>query len=260
MHSKMTAGQRQKHILEEISKEGRISVAEIAVCLNVSEMTVRRDLMGLEKRGLLKRNHGGATLLTAQVLDDLYSWSTRIKHHVEAKVAIANAAVQLIKEGDRIILHSGTTIAFMARLLRNYGNLTIVTNNVLVSEELIGCTQLDVLLTGGILNHDLKQLNGPLTLQCLNSIRADKVFLSCSSVSAQQGLFSTSVQDEVILEQTSIQNSQEAYLLVDHTKFQRLDFWVVGQIRQLKAIITNADVPTHLVQDIERQGVQCILA
>ncbi|MEN9224062.1 MAG: DeoR/GlpR family DNA-binding transcription regulator [Thermostichus sp. DRC_bins_24] len=260
MLAKLSAAERQQHILDQIQKKGSISVADTAVTLKVSEMTVRRDLMELEKRGLLQRRHGGATLLTAQLLDDLYSWETRVRYNVEAKVAIVRAALSLISEGDKLVLHSGTTVALLARMLRGYGSLTIATNSILTMEELLGSPQVEVILTGGILNPDLKQLAGPLALQSLNSIRADKVFLSCSSISTQGGLFFTSAMDEVALEQASIRNCREAYLLVDHSKFQRSDFWVIGQLTQLKAVITDAGIPPERVKEMEAAGIPCIVA
>jgi DeoR family transcriptional regulator, fructose operon transcriptional repressor len=252
--------ERYHFILQQISNRKTIGIGELARDLEVSEMTVRRDLMNLEKKGLLKRSRGGATSISAQLLDDLYTWETRSQHLVEQKVAIARAAESMVRDGDSLFLHSGTTVSLLARMLRQRGNITIATNSMLVVEELAGCTQIDLIVIGGSLNQDLKQMNGPITLHGISTIRVDKVFMSCSSVSSEQGVFSTSAQDEVVLEQTSMRSARETYLLVDHSKFTRHDFWVIGNLNELDAVITDADIPEGAATVLQRDHTQCVIA
>ncbi len=255
----MISPERHSYILKLIDDKKVVTINELAKPMRVSPNTIRRDLQELEKLGLLRRTHGGAVLLDQVKPDDLFSYHTRQHVQVEAKEAVAQAALQLIKDGDSLILHSGTTVALLAQALKSRKDLTVLTNSLLVVQELETTGGIEVLLTGGSVDRNRKMLHGPLAENSLGLVRADKVFLSASSVSAGAG-FSTSAAGEVNLEQASIRNCAEAYLLVDHLKFERSAFWNIAPLTSLTAVIVDKAIKPEYVKEMEDQGVKVILA
>jgi DeoR/GlpR family transcriptional regulator of sugar metabolism len=254
----MISAKRQTIILELLEQKKVVTIEELAEPMRVSLNTIRRDLQELERQGYLRRTHGGAVLLEQLKPDDLYTYETRQEVQVEAKQAISEAAAGLVKPNESLILHSGTTVSMLARLLKNQTGLTILTNSLLVIEELQNSPGIDLLMTGGSLDRARKLFHGPIAEQSLEMVRADKVFMSASSVSAKLG-FSTSAASEVRLELNSMANCSEVYLLVDHTKFERSAFWLVSSLNRLTAVIVNKEIKPVYLREMEAANVRVIL-
>src|SRR5215470_224062 len=139
--------ERRRAIIELVNREGRVLVAELSRRFGTSQVTIRKDLELLHEQGLLHRSHGGALPAHEGALEDP-SLREKEQLHRREKLHIASAAARLVKEGQVVILDSGTTTTAIARALRNFRNLTIITNAVNIAAELSNTT-VDVILTGG---------------------------------------------------------------------------------------------------------------
>ena len=143
----MLLGERRQHILAFMQNEGRALVGDLSKKLGISQITIRKDLDYLQSRGLVERTHGGALPVQAGALADPSLQEKEKQHHNE-KLRIATAAVKLVQEGQCIMLDSGTTTTAVARALKKFNTLTIITNGVNIAAELTA-TNFEVILTGG---------------------------------------------------------------------------------------------------------------
>src|SRR5579863_8228797 len=152
--------ERQRAILELLRRDGRVLVVDLAKQFHTSQVTIRKDLDILHLKGHVHRTHGGALPSRDGALEDPTLREKEKLHHHE-KLRIADSAVEQVKEGQVLILDSGTTTTAIARALRTFQNLTIITNAVNIAAELAG-TAVEVILTGGTLRKNSFSLVGPI--------------------------------------------------------------------------------------------------
>ena len=156
----MLVEERRRAIQETLRTEGRVLVAELAKRFRASQVTIRKDLEILHSTGKIHRTHGGALPVHEGALEDP-TLRVKEKLHRKEKIQIATAAANMVEEGQVVILDSGTTTTAIARTLRDYRNLTIITNAVNIAAELAG-SALEVILTGGTLRKNSFSLVGPI--------------------------------------------------------------------------------------------------
>ncbi len=163
--------ERRRAILDLLNHQGRVLVTELARQFETSQVTIRKDLEILHAHGLVHRTHGGALPSRDGALEDPTLREKEKLHHQE-KLRIAESAAEKVKEGQVLILDSGTTTTAIARALRNFQNLTIITNAVNIAAELAG-TAIEVILTGGTLRKNSFSLVGPIAEETLRRLSAD---------------------------------------------------------------------------------------
>ena len=139
--------ERRRAIIEDLERDGRVLVADMARKFDTSQVTIRKDLEVLHAHGLVHRTHGGALPAREGALEDP-SLREKEKLHRKEKVRIAASAAAQVKEGQVVILDSGTTTTAIARALRNFHNVTIITNGLNIAADLTGAP-VEVILTGG---------------------------------------------------------------------------------------------------------------
>lgn len=177
---------RQGEILRVLKANGTASITEIAGRFAVSEMTVRRALRKLADAGLVIRTPGGAMAAPSNSLEK--SFLDRAQKMAGAKDAIGRAAAELVKEGDTVVLDSGTTTRYIARYLAARRGITVVTTSLAVLDELAGCEGIRVQLTGGIYRRSSHDLLGASVIDALDSINAAKVFFGAAALSFRKGV------------------------------------------------------------------------
>jgi DeoR family transcriptional regulator of aga operon len=178
--------ERRRAILDILNRDGRVLVTEMAGQFHTSQVTIRKDLEILHAHGLVHRTHGGALPAREGALEDP-TLREKEKLHRKEKLHIAAAAARLVKEGQVVILDSGTTTTAIARALRNFQNLTIVTNAVNIAAELAGA-RVEVILTGGTLRKNSFSLVGPIAEETLRRLNADILFLGVDGFDVHYGL------------------------------------------------------------------------
>ena len=186
----MLRAERQAIILQYIGEKGFVKTDQLLEILDVSHVTLRRDLVALSKQNLINLEHGGATRI--DYLDGIAEplYDTKLYVHSEAKNTMADLAVELIRGGDILILDSGTTNYRLAQKLktRKINSLTVITSDIMVAKELSPHPGISVLVLGGILRKSYFNVYGPFTEQLLSNLKANRVFIGFDGASVARGL------------------------------------------------------------------------
>ena len=248
--------ERRNKILEILSQHHRILVREIAAQVATSPVTIRKDLETLENRGMLRRVHGGAIAINPSVLDLALTEKERL--HTREKERIARAAVRLIEEGDVIILDSGSTTTAIARLLKPYRGITIITNAVNIAWVLAG-SENEVILIGGTVREKSFSLVGPLSEAAICQLTADKLFLGVDGIHFENGLTTPNLL-EANINRMMVRASTRVIVTADASKFGRKSMGVIADLTAAHTIITDQQIALQDLQRLRDMGIEVILA
>lgn len=233
----MLAETRRREIAERLRAQGAVTVAELEELYGISPMTARRDLAELERRGVVRRTHGGAVLPTISAHED--SFARRLDVGAEDKVALAEAAVSLLTPRETIFLDSSTTTFYVAKRLVETGiAATVLTNSLPVMELLFreGGPGLEVIGIGGTLRRLTRSFVGPFAVRTVQGHFADRLFFSVKGVAAN-GMLTDADPLEAELKRTMIEQAGESVLLIDQSKLS---------VRGLSVISPLSEVATTL--------------
>jgi DeoR family transcriptional regulator, aga operon transcriptional repressor len=248
--------ERRRAIREILERNGRVLVTEIARQFHTSQVTVRKDLDVLQSQGLIHRTHGGALPAREGALEDP---TLREKEKLQRaqKLRIAEAAVRLVKEGQVVILDSGTTTTAIARALRNFQKVTIITNAVNIAAELSGAP-VEVILTGGTLRKNSFSLVGPIAEETLQRLNADILFLGVDGFDVQYGL-STPNLLEAKVNRGMVEVAKRTVAVCDSTKFGRRSLSLIVPTKSLHEVITDRDIPKTDLRLLRKMGMEVTL-
>jgi DeoR family transcriptional regulator of aga operon len=252
----MTLAERHRYILDQLEKKGLLTVSDLAKELNVTMVTVRKDLKILEEKGLLFRSHGSATLVSPYVSDR----SVQVKklEQVEEKGRIAQKALDYLEPNEAIIIGSGTTVgAFAQAIPRNYP-LTVLTAAMNVALALIDTTELELVQLGGVVRKSSSSAVGHFAEEMLKSFACNKLFLSVDGISLEHGL-TTSNMMEAHLNAEMIRSVQKTIVLADSQKFGRKGFGKICELEDIDVIITDAGIPEIYRERLEEKGIELVL-
>ncbi|MDP4085294.1 MAG: DeoR/GlpR family DNA-binding transcription regulator [Bacillota bacterium] len=241
--------ERQKWIENKVLTIGKVDIEELSETLQVSAMTIRRDLSELEKEGKAIRTHGGA--ISPSFLIQETPYSSKESQNISEKKAIARKAVTLIPEHSTIILDSGTTTLEVAKLLVDRDDITIITNDIKIAVELLE-SKVKVIVTGGELQRGVGGLYGPLTQGVLKNIHVDIFFLGAHAISLKEGITSPTFEKSLI-KKLMIEAAESTWLLADSQKFKKKAFSLVCEISSLEGIITDSGLEIEKRRKYEEQ-------
>jgi DeoR family transcriptional regulator of aga operon len=245
--------ERQRAILEALRRDGRVLVADLARHFRTSQVTIRKDLEILHAGGKIHRTHGGALPSRDGALEDP-TLREKEKLHRKEKIQIAAAAAQMVKEGQVVILDSGTTTTAIARALRHHQNLTIITNAVNIAAELAG-SSLEVILTGGTLRKNSFSLVGPIAEETLRRLNADILFLGVDGFDVHYGL-STPNLLEAKVNRAMMEVSRVVVAVCDASKFGRRSLSLIAPPSAIHHVITDRAAPKNEVEQLRKAGVE----
>jgi DeoR family transcriptional regulator of aga operon len=248
--------ERRRAILEIVNRESRVLVLDLAKRFETSQVTIRKDLEALHAHGLIHRTHGGALPAREGALEDPTLREKEKLHHQE-KLRIAEAAAAMVQEGQVLILDSGTTTTEIARALRKFRNLTIVTNAVNIAAELSG-TAVEVILTGGTLRKNSFSLVGPIAEETLHRLHADVLFLGVDGFDVQYGL-STPNLLEAKVNRVMVEIAKRKVAVCDSSKFGRRSLSLIAPPAALDAVITDRSVPKSDLRALKKAGIEVTL-
>lgn len=248
--------ERRRAILEILNRDGRVLVLDLASHFETSQVTIRKDLETLHAHGLVHRTHGGALPAREGALEDPTLREKEKLHHKE-KLRIAAAAAAMVKEGQVIILDSGTTTTEIARALRKFRNLTIVTNAVNIAAELSG-TAVEVILTGGTLRKNSFSLVGPIAEETLHRLSADLLFLGVDGFDVQYGL-STPNLLEAKVNRVMVEIAKRKVVVCDASKFGRRSLSLIAPPSALDEVITDRRAPKADARALRKAGIELTL-
>lgn len=253
--NRMLMGERRQHILSLLHRDGRVLVSELSESLGISPITIRKDLDQLELRGLVQRTHGGALAPQNMMLDP--SLKDKEHHQEKEKQRIAAAAAKLVSEGQCILLDSGTTTTMVARALRHFSRLTIVTNAVNIAQEL-GDTDFEIILTGGTLRKNSFSLVGPMAEEMLAQIHADILFLAVDGFDSKIGVMTPNVLESRV-NRSMVKASRKVVVVCDSTKFERSSMALIIPPTAVHTVITDSAISEASAQNLRSAGIELIL-
>jgi DeoR family transcriptional regulator, aga operon transcriptional repressor len=248
--------ERRRAIIDLLNSQGRVLVTELSRKFETSQVTIRKDLEILHAHGLIHRTHGGALPAREGAFEDP-TLREKEKLHRQEKMRIAESAASRVKEGQVLILDSGTTTTAIARALRNFQNLTIITNAVNIAAELAG-TAVEVILTGGTLRKNSFSLVGPLAEESLHRLSADLLFLAVDGFDVHYGL-STPNLLEAKVNRVMVEVSRRIVAVCDSSKFGRRSLSLISPTSVLHEVITDRAAPKTDVRVLKQAGVEVIL-
>ena len=255
-------GNRADRILRTLQSDGSVSIQGLVEALGVSVATVRRDLAELERQGLLRRVHGGAISIAPLFYEPFRHDSTfqeEIGRQAAEKKRIANAAAELIRDGDMIVLTAGTTTTEIIRSMRQRRGVTVVTNAVNVAMELSKRKEINVVLTGGYLRGDWFSLVGPAAAHTLKHLYPAIAFLGASGVDATRGLTCYD-PDEADINSLMVGQAQRKVAVADHTKLGVAASCLICPIEEVDLLITDTGAAPDAVRPFEKKSIEVRLA
>ncbi|MBY0010462.1 DeoR/GlpR transcriptional regulator [Paenibacillus typhae] len=244
--------ERKRSIVQFVEQRTRASVQELSLQLGVSESTIRRDLKELEEARLLKRTHGGAVSL--QSVNFEAAFPDKADRLLDEKQRIAAKAVQMIQEGDAILLDGGTTTLQIARALKSFSNLKVITNSIMALNELKDCRNIEVSITGGMLRPDTMAFVGPMTERSLEMVRVDKAFLGTNGLDLQEGITTPNML-EAATKRKMIAVAKQSILLADHSKIGQVSFCKVADLNEIDHCILDSAVQGSFTRGLEAMDV-----
>ena len=255
--SNMLLDERRQHVLSLLQRDGRVLVSELSDTLGISRITIRKDLGYLESKGLVQRTHGGALAPQGSALLDP-SLKEKEQHQFKEKERIAAAAVNLVQEGQCVLLDSGTTTTAIARALRRFSRLTVITNAVNIAAELAH-TDFDVILTGGSLRKNSFSLVGPLAEDVLREMHADILFLGVDGFDAKVGLTTPNVLESRV-NRAMVHAARRVVAVCDSTKLSRRSLALIVPVTAIHTVISDTHLSEEDVKTLKSAGIEVILA
>lgn len=245
---------RQLAIIDLLQTHDKVTVTELTDHLGVSLVTIRQDLKKLEERGVLKRTHGGAVPVVSG-----YDISTRMWNHYEDKLRIAQAAANLVSDGETVIVETGSTCSLLARELASKRGVTIITNSIFLTNFVRDCPALEVVLLGGSYQHDAETNVGPLTKLCLSQFSVDKCFIGADAVSREKGVSTINLfRAEVV--RYMAEAAKQMIVLTTSDKVEASAAAAVFPLSSVHTVITDHGLSARQDQLLRSAGIQVIKA
>lgn len=244
---------RQNKILKILNENDQTSVNELAQALNVSSVTIRQDLRSMESEGLLKRVHGGA------VLKDADNLQNRLGTNYEKKLRIAKKLASYVNEGETILIESGSVNVLLARELLKIKKVNIITTNVYIARQFRKKEQANIIILGGIYQHESETLVGKITKTCIDQININKAFIGIDGYDFHSGF---TIRDLFRAEISSyiLEKAKEVFIVTDSSKFGKTELTNICYPKDIQHLATNDDLGIEFQQEFKKVGLDLILA
>jgi len=256
MTLRMLVEERRRTILQMLDEQGSVMVEELAERFSVSSVTVRADLAALERTGRLVRSHGGA------VKPQVYDMPLGVKEtlHRREKTRIGQAAAKMIRDGETVLLDSGTSTAALAREVKvlPLRALTVITNALNIAMELAGLRHVRVIMLGGMLREMSYSLVGPHAEQILERFHVDRLFLGVDGVDPEVGLTTPDVL-EARLNALMIRVSRQVIVVADSSKFGRRSLSKIADLEAVHKVVTDRKISAEMLRALKNANVEVMV-
>ncbi len=253
----MLPNQRRDKILELLKEDGSAKVINLAKVFKVTEVTIRQDLEKMEKDGLLFREHGGAHLKNIE--DQVRSLSLSHQDNLDKKERIATKCLEYIESGDSIILDSGSTTTEIAKKLKGFKNLRVITNALNIAMMLGAEPGIDLIVTGGEFKPPTLSLTGQKAADFFQGLNVQKLFLATAGLSLKAGLTYPSISD-IVVKKAMIEAAETTFLVADSTKIGKTSFASLGALSLINYVITDSGISERNKELFEDNEIELILA
>jgi DeoR family transcriptional regulator of aga operon len=258
-----TLNRRCEQIIKFLLRTGTATVEEILEVAGSSAPSIRRDLAKLENRGLIRRTHGGATLVEPLLYEPFRydsSFLAREQRFAEEKRRIGLAAAELIQPNETVGLTAGTTTTHIGRSLRHREKIQVVTNAINIGMELCNQPGIRTYLTGGVVPWAWSfSLTGNAALTFLDNVYMDKVFLSVTGLDAERGA-TTLESDEALVYRKMLKQAKQVIVVADASKLGKVSPAFICQVSEMNILITDTGAPAEALAPFERLGIRIIRA
>ena len=248
---------REKRLIELITKHGECSIEQLASQFSVSEMTIRRNLQALSENGKIIRTHGGATMGERGSFE--FEFLNRVQQQQAEKEAIAKLAATKIADGQSVMLDSGTTTLALAGQLQDKRGLTVITTSLPIASRLQFTPQVEVLLLGGYVRASSPDLAGALTETNLESLCADLAFIGVHGIDHDGVAYQQSPEIGRMLSKM-VHAAKQVYVLADSSKFGRVALCKFGRLQDWAGLITDKGIEKSVLTTLRAAGVQVFTA
>ncbi len=252
----MNHSKRHGEILKLLQEEGTITIASLANRLGVSLETVRRDVKPLTGEGTVLKMHG-AIGLPSMVGEAPFE--RRMRENAEAKRAIARLVAATIRDGESVMLDTGTTTSFLARELLGHRRLTVVTNSSDIARTLATVNGNKVYMAGGELRSDSGAAFGVSAIEFVSRFSVDHVVISAGAVNATMGVMDY-VLEEAEFARVVLARGARSVVVTDHTKFGRQGLVQVCGLDGFTELATEAPPPADIAAALESAGTRLLIA
>jgi DeoR/GlpR family transcriptional regulator of sugar metabolism len=249
----MLLAERQNHILEQLNIKGKIYAAELAIQLNVSEDTIRRDLNKMGEASLLRRVHGGALPLQQTSPD----YIDRLKNPDPRKKDFAEAGVLLLKAGQTILIDSGETCRYLAKLIPTVLPITVVTGCPLIACELSHHEKIEIILLGGRFFKPALRCVGKATIDMIRKIRFDISFFGIYALHLKQGV-PVNYYQEAENSQVVIEQSDRIVVMGGADKLDKTSSHQIAPVHALDLLITESTADNTVINKLREAGLEII--
>jgi DeoR family transcriptional regulator, aga operon transcriptional repressor len=259
MKSKISVSdiERKGKLLRFIEEQQNVTVREIGEQFSVSEATVRRDLDLLAGQGQIQRVHGGA--MAVRRISPEPPIINRTVDHAEEKKSIGALVADLLRDKETIFLGSGTTVAEVAKHIKNNQNLTIITNSLPVINTLADVSSIEVIALGGLLRHSEYSLIGHIAEQSTMELRADRVIMGIRAIDIEHGLTNDYLA-ETMTDRAILKLGREVILVADHSKCCRISSAFVASLSAIHTFVTDSGTPLDFLNALKARGINVLVA
>jgi len=254
--------ERLRLIMELIYEKKKVIVKDLAEKFEKSDSSIRLDLAELESRGLIERTHGGAILASSANNDYVLTKNfirLREETNRDEKEKIGRATVDLINDGDSIVMDGGSTTYFVALNLHRKRGLTIITTSCHVLPILLEISDAKVYLTGGLVHRDYEDLMGDISIDALKRFKANFAIMGIDGISYQHGLTSTDPTTAQIKRQMMAVSTKTIFV-ADSTKFGKVGFLHVADFDDVYAVVTDDNLQSDLLDSLKTTQTTFITA
>ncbi len=255
MTTPMIPEQRQQEILRMLQGAGVLSTRELTDAMQVSHMTVRRDIAAMEAAGQVVPVQGGVRLADRPLKEPPRDRLVRSALELPSKRAIAAAAAARVRDGSVIFLDAGTTCEAVVPHLLTRSGLTVVTNDFNTVAALNPHEHIDVIHTGGVVDHQRLSAHGPLGVAVVQQLAIDLYLMSAGTWSVADGV-TVPEADTALLKKAVLEVSHQSVLLADSTKFGAFERYRVARLAALDVVITDDRLASDASRNIQELGVE----
>jgi DeoR/GlpR family transcriptional regulator of sugar metabolism len=248
--------ERQEQIVSLVNDVGSVTVAELSERFAVSETTIRRDLSTLAEWNLVRRTHGGAMRIGTVATTESPIVLRQAEHAAE-KERIGAAAAELIRHGETLLLAGGSTGLAVARHLGRHINLTVITESLLVVQELLRQGHHRLIMLGGTIDPDEQAVRGTLARQLLEQLCVDKVIIGAHAVSVKRGI-SAETPEEAEFLRAFLKCGEYVILVTDSSKFHLSALAQLVPLTAIQTLVTDNNLDESIAQQIRELEIELL--
>lgn len=256
----LNAAERRSQIAQMVREQGTVFVSNLVKKYNLTETSIRRDLILLENERRLKRIHGGAVSLPGNFRTDTFAAKEKLQ--IRAKDSIGKVTAKMAHRGDIILLASGTTTLQIVRHippdLRMNNQITLVTTSMPIANEILTWPSPNLTILGGLYLPDYQATVGPQTINLLNDITADIAFLGADGLTVEGGATTANILMAEV-DRKMVERARKTVLVVDSSKIGQAGFVPIHPLSSFNILITDSNAPADFLEAIRRMGVEVIV-